>query len=70
MRYTSNSSFLHTFVKFFIGFVFILIIVVWFIMGSVLYQVYNAAKGTDWSHGVKPVLERVWCGEKGCLDKE
>jgi len=27
----------------------------------------QAANKADWSNGVKPVIEQVWCGKPGCL---
>jgi ABC-type uncharacterized transport system permease subunit len=46
-------------------------IVLWFTVyvAGVVYVAYKAAN-VDWSGGVKPVIERVWCGEVGCMDKK
>jgi hypothetical protein len=58
-----------TFVTWFIRVVFLLIFA-WFVAFGVLaYKAISTASETDWSGGLKPVLERVWCGKPGCLDK-
>jgi hypothetical protein len=57
------------FVSFFISFVFILI-VCWFIgLGLIAYKAAGIAGEQDWSGGIKPMLEKIWCGEKDCLNK-
>lgn len=28
-----------------------------------------SASSLDWSHGLKPQLEKIWCGAPGCTDK-
>ena len=55
------------FVQFFIGFVFFLIVAYVIAMGVVAYKAVDAVKGEDWSGGIKPVIEKLWCGKPGCL---
>lgn len=38
------------------------IAMIWLIVIAV-----QAGIRTDWSNGVKPVIEQVWCGKPGCL---
>jgi hypothetical protein len=55
------------FVTWFIGGVFALILCIW-IGGAVLaYKAATVAGEQDWSGGIKPVIERLWCGKPGCL---
>lgn len=55
------------FVKFFIGAVFVLILCFWIGLAFVAYKTTDAAINQDWSGGIKPVIERLWCGKPGCL---
>ncbi len=58
---------MQTVVTVFIGLVFTLI-VCWFIFIAVMaVKVASAAESQDWSGGVKPVIEKMWCGKPGCL---
>ena len=52
-----------------IGFVFVLLLCYYAAVGFVAYKAVKVAGEQDWSGGVKPVIERVWCGEPGCLGK-
>ena len=54
---------------YFIGFVFILIICVWGFNMFVMYKAVSSVQSQDYSKGIKPVIEKIWCGESGCLDK-
>jgi len=49
---------------------FLMIIAWWGFMGFVAYKATDVATKTDFSDGIKPVLEKIWCGEPGCLDKK
>jgi hypothetical protein len=43
------------------------------IIGTHLFFAYKAASilnDQDWSNGIKPVIEKVWCGHTGCLNKQ
>jgi len=41
-------------------------VVVWvWIIGGLFTLVSN----TDWSGGIKPVIQSMWCGEAGCTDE-
>lgn len=53
----------------FIAFVFFLMICYFIGVGVLAYKAVTMAGDADWSGGVKPVVERVWCGEPGCLGK-
>jgi hypothetical protein len=48
----------------FIGIVLTLIICLW--IGVSLF-VYVVAKQSNWSGGIKPAIEQLWCGKPGCL---
>lgn len=64
-----KESFLFKFVSVFIAAVFVIIILFWIGAALVTYTVAGKAADQDWSGGIKPVIERLWCGEPGCLDK-
>lgn len=54
-------------VTWFIVCVFVLILCIW-IGGAVLaYKAASMAGEQDLSGGIKPVIERLWCGKPGCL---
>lgn len=53
----------------FIALVFILIMCYFIAVGVLAYKAVTLAGDADWSGGVKPVVERIWCGKPGCLDK-
>lgn len=57
------------FVHWFIGIVFVLIISFWIAMGVLVYNAATIAGDQDWSGGIKPVIESMWCGKPGCLNK-
>jgi hypothetical protein len=53
-----------------VGFIlitFVLLICSWILLLFVGGQI---VKDVDFSKGIKPVVEKVWCGESGCLDKK
>jgi uncharacterized membrane protein len=55
------------FVTWFIGGVLVLILCIW-VGGAVLaYKAVTVAGEQDWSGGIKPVIERLWCGKPGCF---
>ena len=50
--------------------VIVAVFLVWLAFwGTVIYKTTSFALTEDWSGGLKPVIEKVWCGEKGCLGK-
>lgn len=55
------------FVSFFIGFVFLLIVCYFIVIGVIAYKAAGAVQDEDWSGGIKPVIEKLWCGKPGCL---
>jgi hypothetical protein len=47
--------------------VLVLILCIW-VGGAVLaYKAVTVAGEQDWSGGIKPVIERLWCGKPGCF---
>ena len=54
-------------VSWFIGCVFALIVC--FVIGFAVltYKTVDTVGKQDWSGGIKPVIERLWCGTPGCL---
>lgn len=36
-------------------------------IGFVAVKAVSAANSADWSGGLKPVIEKLWCGKPGCL---
>lgn len=50
-----------------IAFVFTLIVLYWAVLGYVVVKTATVASEQDYSGGVKPVIEKLWCGEPGCL---
>jgi threonine/homoserine/homoserine lactone efflux protein len=56
-------------IKWFIGTVFVLILASWVGYGYLAYTAAKAVSEQDTSHGIKPILEKIWCGEPGCLGK-
>lgn len=40
-----------------------------FIVGFLItsYIFVSKVADQDWSKGLKPVIEKVWCGEPGCI---
>lgn len=56
------------FISFFIGFVFVLIVLSFIAIGVIAYKAVDSVQDEDWSSGIKPVIERLWCGKPGCLD--
>jgi hypothetical protein len=47
--------------------VFVLVLSVWVGVGVLTYKAATVAVEQDWSGGIKPVIERLWCGKPGCL---
>ena len=52
----------------FIGVGFALIVAYIIAMGVLAYKAVSVVGQQDWSGGVKPVIEQIWCGKPGCLD--
>ena len=52
----------------FIVFTFIVILAWWGFIGFLGYKTVSVV-GSDEFHGVKPIIEKAWCGKEGCLDK-
>jgi hypothetical protein len=57
---------MHRFVSILIGATFVAILCFWFV---VAYLSASFAEGQDWSGGIRPVIEKIWCGKPGCLGK-
>ncbi len=55
------------FVLWFVGVVYVLILSVWIVGAVLLYKAASLASEQDFSGGIKPVIERLWCGKPGCL---
>jgi len=55
------------FISWFIGGVFVLILCIWIGAAVLAYKATKAAEAQDWSGGIKPVIEQLWCGKPGCL---
>lgn len=34
------------------------------------FAAFKVMVSNDFSGGIKPVIEKVWCGEAGCFDKK
>jgi hypothetical protein len=64
-----KESWLFRAVPIFIGAVFLLIVCYFVALGVLAYKAVTVAGEQDWSGGVKPVIEQIWCGKPGCLDK-
>ncbi len=60
---------LQKFVIGFIAFVFLAIIAYWIFVAVLVVKVADKAGEQDFSNGIKPVIEKMWCGKPGCLDK-
>jgi hypothetical protein len=58
---------MNTFVTWFIGGVFVLIVCGFIGAGVLAYKAVTVAGAQDWSGGLKPVIEQLWCGKPGCL---
>ena len=50
-----------------IRFVFWLIVCFWLAIAIGFGVVIYKAASLDWSGGIKPVVEQMWCGSPGCL---
>jgi hypothetical protein len=48
----------------FIVIVFIVILGWWCFVGYLAVKVSN---DVDFSHGIKPAIEKIWCGSPGCM---
>lgn len=55
------------FISVFIGIVFTMIVCYWVAMATIAYKVIDSASQQDWSGGIKPVIESLWCGKPGCM---
>ena len=55
------------FVTWFISSIFVLILCLLIGVGVLTYKAVTVAGEQDWSAGIKPVIERLWCGKPGCL---
>lgn len=55
-------------VSIFIGLVFALIVCFWVGVAILGYMAVDSVGAQDWSGGIKPVIERLWCGNPGCLN--
>jgi hypothetical protein len=57
--------------QFAVGCIFAVVIVVmvcyFAFLGFAAYKAVTLAEAQDWSGGLKPVIERLWCGSPGCL---
>jgi len=47
----------------------ILALICFFLIGFAIitYQAVNVVGKQDWSGGIKPVIEQLWCGKPGCF---
>lgn len=52
----------------FIVIVFLGIVLYWSSIGFVVFTAANKVSEQDFSGGIKPVIETVWCGKPGCMD--
>lgn len=50
-------------ITYMIGFVLLLITVYWVFIGFIAYK---AVSSYDFSHGIKPVIEKIWCDKPNC----
>ena len=57
-------------VPIFIGFVFVMIIGYFIFIGFIAYKAIDTVGDQDYSNGLKPVIEKVWCGKPGCSDEK
>lgn len=55
------------FVTWFIRGVLVLILCIWVGVAVLAYKAATVAGEQDWSGGIKPVIERLWCGKLGCF---
>lgn len=69
MRKDFGKSWLDWFVPTFIVVVFVLILCILGFYGWLAYKGISAIGEMDASGGVKPIIERMWCGSPGCLSK-
>lgn len=46
----------------------VLIIVIFSTIFIISYQVMYHANQQDWSNGIKPVIEKLWCGKPDCMN--
>lgn len=65
-----KEPFLFRIVPWFIGIVFVIILLYWVAMAALGVFVVNKASQVDTSGGIKPIIEKVWCGHEGCLDEK
>lgn len=55
------------FVTWFIGGVLVMILLSWIGMAVLAYK---GAEMASEEGGIKPMIEKLWCGKPGCLDAE
>jgi hypothetical protein len=48
----------------FIMITFVVILLYWIIVG---YLAVKVSSNVDFSQGIKPVIETLWCGKPGCM---
>ena len=54
--------------SYFFAFACFLIVCYFVVMGVFAYKALTLVGDADWTGGVKPVIERIWCGSVGCMD--
>lgn len=55
------------FILVFYGCVLAMVLTVFVGFAALAYAAVTTAVSMDWSGGVKPVIEKVWCGATGCF---
>lgn len=53
----------------YIAFVFLAVLVSWSVFGVLAFKAVNAVSNTDFSQGIKPAIESIWCGQPGCSNE-
>ena len=51
----------------FFSVVSVLILCLFLAVGFASVKAVGAVNEADWSGGLKPVIEKIWCGKPGCL---
>lgn len=54
------------FVKWFMGIIIVLMVCYFLSVAILLLKGAKLVSEADWSHGLSGVVDKVWCGEKGC----
>lgn len=57
---------LGSFHSWFIVVVFAVVAVFWLLILVATYKMGSMIGEQDWKGGIKPVIERLWCGTPGC----